>query len=787
MRSFFVRPTLLLAFVVCGAAAIAACGGSSNTSTPGDDAGDASDDTSLTPPDTAGDDTGFVIDGSTADVPSVFDVQPTAMQVISVSMGATMPTVAFSATLDGQPVNAAWSVDRGDVGTIAAGPSSSGVFTPSGKTGGLVTISAGLNGQTLTRKVFVKLGGQSNGVSSDPSEQGQVPANAAALTAGGGVGGVGGEGLGPALTDAPTKSALASPSGNGTAQGLKFLYPYDKTVWPRGMLAPLLMWDWAGGDADAIQIQLSTASGSFSWTGTYARPAILGATGKFVRHPIPQDVWQAATDTAGGPTPNGQKDTLTVSLTVAHGGQAYGPISETWIVAPGRVSGTIYYNSYGTQLVQNYSGSVGGNGRFGAASLSIRVGDTAPKVTAGTNSPVGDSRGCRVCHSVAANGSRVLVEQWNSAATSAYDVATTGITEHPMVHDATFPAVYPDGSMTLTGGGLLLPLPTDTTPIPTTGLTSVVTDLGSPMFSPDGKMIAFNPMAGSLASLAQSIYVMGFDKGTNGFSGPKLIALETAPSRPGWPAFFPDSKSVVYEAQSTGGNEGNGIGQMHTRRGAKGQIRWTDLNDPMNATTLDALNGKGYLPKLATPSSLACTADGTTVGNIDPDHGDDVDLNYEPTVNPVASGGYAWVVFTSRRMYGNEAVIPPFCSDPRGVNLIQNITTKKLWVAAVDLSQAPGTDASHPAFYLPAQELLAGNSRGFWALEPCRQDGNSCQSGDQCCNGYCEPDSSGALVCSNTPPVSQCSKLAEKCTTAADCCDPTNVCVNGFCSLKGPQ
>ena len=29
--------------------------------------------------------------------------------------------------------------------------------------------------------------------------------------------------------------------------------------------------------------------------------------------------------------------------------------------------------------------------------------------------------------------------------------------------------------------------------------------------------------------------------------------------------------------------------------------------------------------------------------------------SYEPTVNPVASGGYAWVVFTSRRLYGNVA------------------------------------------------------------------------------------------------------------------------------------
>ena len=162
-------------------------------------------------------------------------------------------------------------------------------------------------------------------------------------------------------------------------------------------------------------------------------------------------------------------------------------------------------------------------------------------------------------------------------------------------------------------------------------------------------------------------------------------------------------------------------------------------------------------------------------------------MNYEPTVNPVASGGYAWVVFTSRRMYGSVATIPPFCSDPRGVDLITNITTKKLWVAAVDLSQAPGTDASHPAFYLPAQELLAGNARGFWVLDPCEADGASCTTGDECCNGYCEANGDGgALVCSNAPPTDTCSMPGNKCKTAADCCDAGDLCINGFCTQSSP-
>ena len=107
-------------------------------------------------------------------------------------------------------------------------------------------------------------------------------------------------------------------------------------------------------------------------------------------------------------------------------------------------------------------------------------------------------------------------------------------------------------------------------------------------------------------------------------------------------------------------------------------------------------------------------------------------------MNPIASGGYAWVVFTSRRMYGNVAQIGPWVSDPRHYPWQDQITDKKLWVAAVDLNGKPGTDPSHPAFYLPAQELHAGNARGYWTVEPCRGDGQGCMTGDQCCAGFCE-------------------------------------------------
>jgi hypothetical protein len=168
-------------------------------------------------------------------------------------------------------------------------------------------------------------------------------------------------------------------------------------------------------------------------------------------------------------------------------------------------------------------------------------------------------------------------------------------------------------------------------------------------------------------------------------------------------------------------------------------------------------------------------------------HANDTVLNYEPTVAPVPSGGYIWVIFTSRRLYGNMATSDPWQSDPRNYDATQfaNTTCKKLWVAAIDLNAPAGSDPSHPAFYLPAQELLAGNARGFWVLDPCKPDGASCQSGDQCCNGYCEPNGDGgALICSNVPPT--CSATGDKCTTAKDCCQPSDSCINGYCA-QGAQ
>jgi hypothetical protein len=69
-------------------------------------------------------------DGGFSDAPQVFDVEPSTLQTIMVTAGQTMPIVTYKATLAGAPIKAAWTVDRGDLATIAAGPSAKGCSSP---------------------------------------------------------------------------------------------------------------------------------------------------------------------------------------------------------------------------------------------------------------------------------------------------------------------------------------------------------------------------------------------------------------------------------------------------------------------------------------------------------------------------------------------------------------------------------------------------------------------------------------------------------------------------------
>jgi hypothetical protein len=748
-----------------GVASLAAgCGSSGNSPSGGIDGGLVQPDGSIMGFN-GGDDGGT--DGSTI-LQGALVVAPT-VQTLTATTGQPPPTLQFSATVGGVLTSVAWGVDRGEIGTI----DNSGLFTATGNIAGTATVTAYYGGAKTSTTVTVTI---------KTVQQGDPAWTAGPLDAGaGGYRGVGGDGPGATPTMAQVTTLQGAPMGDGAAPDptVSILYPYDATVWPQGLLAPLLQWNPGAHSFDSVYVHITEKN--YEYQGYFAANKT-----PFVNLPIPQSAWDAATLSNSG-------DAFVITLVFAQGANVYGPYTESWTIAQAPLQGTIYYNSYGTALVQNSNSNDSYGKQYGAGTLSIATGAVAPTLVAGIDSP-GTGTGCRVCHTVSADG-KSLVTQASNANAGDYSQTeflnlindTTGGSGTPTTgKNLAFPALYKDGSLLLSGAGGMIngdngshlyALPAGT-PITATGLPAGF-DATLPAFSPDGKHVSFNFWSGTFAAGTtvdggtaalngdqSSLAMLDFD-GTSTFTNPRVIFSPGSATPVTYSSFLPNSAGVVFEVElHNAGSWG------YTWQGNTGELWWVDTASA-TAHRLDQLNGNGptapYLPSVA-PRTAA----------------QDVTLNYEPTVNPIASGGYAWVVFTSRRIYGNVAQLSdPWQSDPRNYPWQTQVTDKKLWVAAVDLNAPPGTDPSHPAFYLPAQELQAGNSRGYWSVDACKADGMSCAAGDQCCGGYCQPGEAG-LVCSSTMPT--CSAAYEKCTTTADCCGSQQgiTCINNVCSVSQP-
>ena len=688
--------------------------------------------------------------GPTGDADTVFAIAPLA-KVIMTAPG-TSPTVQYSATVGGVPVSPAWTTDRGELGTLDV---SSGLYTTNGSIGGIGHVTATLGSASLTTTIEIDLAQISNG------DDGYPGGSAGA----GGFGGVGGNGPG---SGAGSSQIVVLESAGSADPAVHILYPYDGTVWPRGLLAPLVAWDPATHTFDAVMITLH--SNHYDYTGTFSANAT-----PFLNLPIPADVWNTLSYSNDGAT-----DPVTVTIVFSDKvtKTSVGPYTLTWHIAPGTLKGTVYYNSYGTSLVTNSGQNDYDNLPFGAATLAIKPGATAPIVVAGSNST--DDSGCRVCHTVSANGQELITQHGNDyAVSSLYDLQT--YTESAVAGTVNvWPALAPDGSWFMTTSGASVASAGDTTsraysgsgvlqsPQPT--ITPAGLQATLPVFSPDGKHMSFNFWGpGSAGGDSKSLATIDYDATTQTFSN-KTVQYTPGTGVVSWSSFLPTNDAVVFEDELV-----SGAGQFgYTWKTGQGQLYWVDMATH-TAHRLDAANGLGsngvaYLP---------------TYGSNHTGSGDVV-LNYEPTVNPVVSGGYAWVVFTSRRLYGNVATTSAYNSDPRDYDWRHTITPKKLWVAAIDLNAPPGTDPSHPAFYLPAQELYAGNARGVWTVDPCHADGSACETGDECCGGYCrEGSGSSGLVCSSTQ--ESCSQEYEICTQTSDCCGGSAAgiyCIDGHCAAN---
>ncbi|MFK7989371.1 MAG: hypothetical protein AB8I08_25370 [Sandaracinaceae bacterium] len=262
-----------------------------------------------------------------------------------------------------------------------------------------------------------------------------------------------------------------------------------------------------------------------------------------------------------------------------------------------------------------------------------------------------------------------------------------------------------------------------------------------------------------------------------------------------FPAWAPDNSAIAYVADQNGWGSAPTTGNVYvlpiTGDDAVGAPTQIHLATSIEGNTVDSYpTWSPDSAEIAFGGGLAARSEAAGANAnlfmMEPDGGNVVALargagtgvDFQPRFSPFQQGGYYWLSFLSRRIYGNPAIGNTASADNR---------RQQIWVTAVRVGAAPGEDPSEVAYWLPGQDPRSANISAFWAPRPCRDDGEGCSVGSECCGGDCRPPAGGGEPVCSPPPPERCRNAGETCASDGDCCPDMGLsCVANVC-IAGPS